>query len=68
MAFLSQNNHTENNTDGDASAPLTGRACESAAVTPSQSFTVKDVMKNSALAKLIVLAARKVKAQRMATP
>jgi stage III sporulation protein SpoIIIAA len=68
VASLSQNNHTEISTDEDASAPQTCSACESAVVTPSQSFTVKDIMKNSALAKLIVLAARKVKAQRMATP
>jgi hypothetical protein len=68
VASLSQNNNTENSTDEDASAPRTGSACESVVVTPSQSFTVKDIMKNSALAKLIVLAARKVKAQRMATP
>ena len=68
MASLSQNNDTENSTNEDASAPLTGSTCESAVVTPSQSFTVKDIMKNSALAKLIVLSARKVQAQRMATP
>ena len=68
MASLSQNNDTENSTNEDALAPRTGSACESAVVTPSQSFTLKDVMKNAALAKLIVLAARKVKAQRMATP
>ena len=68
VASLSQNNNTEKSTDEESSPQRTGSACESAIVTPSQSFTVKDIMKNSALAKLIVLAARKVKAQRMVTP
>ena len=69
VASLSQNSHIVYSTDKeDGITPFTESTSECPSVTPPVSFTVKDIMKNSSLAKLIVLAARKVKAQRLVTP